>query len=235
MWHVRLMIRETRPRARARQRLIVGALVDERGLDDELVAVPAARVGLAVRDRAAQHLLDLARGRALGEREDRPRLGDAAAADLVDDEPRLARRDVDVLRDGLHLGALTASPASSSRPRGRGSGASGANSPSLWPTICSEMKTGTCLLPSWTAIVWPIMSGKTVDERDQVRIICFLPDVVHRLDPARAAAPPRTGPSSSCVTLSASPSRGDGRGRSACRIPCAWSGCACRASARPTG
>ena len=29
----------------------------------------------------------------------------------------------------------------------------GANSPSLWPTIDSEMKTGTCLRPSWTAIV----------------------------------------------------------------------------------
>ena len=45
----------------------------------------------------------------------------------------------------------------------------GANSPSLWPTIDSEMKTGTCLRPSWTAIVWPTISGKIVDVRDQVR------------------------------------------------------------------
>jgi hypothetical protein len=29
----------------------------------------------------------------------------------------------------------------------------GANSPSLCPTIDSEMYTGTCLRPSWTAIV----------------------------------------------------------------------------------
>ena len=49
----------------------------------------------------------------------------------------------------------------------------GANSPSLWPTIDSEMKTGTCLRPSWTAIVWPTISGNTVEVRDQVLIICF--------------------------------------------------------------
>ena len=49
----------------------------------------------------------------------------------------------------------------------------GANSPSLCPTICSEMKTGTCLRPSWTAIVWPTISGKTVELRDHVRIMFF--------------------------------------------------------------
>src|SRR6266536_1455544 len=38
------------------------------------------------------------------------------------------------------------------------------------------MKTGTCLRPSWTAIVCPTISGKIVDVRDQVRIICLLPD-----------------------------------------------------------
>src|SRR4051812_2322636 len=52
----------------------------------------------------------------------------------------------------------------------------GANSPSLCPTIDSEMKTGTCLRPSWTAIVWPTMSGKTVELRDQVFSICLVPD-----------------------------------------------------------
>src|SRR3954451_21253355 len=52
----------------------------------------------------------------------------------------------------------------------------GANSPSLWPTIASEMNTGTCLRPSCTAIVWPIMSGMMVDRRDQVRMTVFLPD-----------------------------------------------------------
>ena len=52
----------------------------------------------------------------------------------------------------------------------------GANSPSLWPTIDSETKTGTCLRPSWTAIVWPTISGKIVEVRDQVLTICLSPD-----------------------------------------------------------
>src|ERR671910_1487809 len=39
------------------------------------------------------------------------------------------------------------------------------------------MNTGTCLRPSWTAIVCPIISGNTVDDRDQVRIICLEPEV----------------------------------------------------------
>src|SRR6266403_441262 len=43
------------------------------------------------------------------------------------------------------------------------------------------MKTGTCLRPSWTAIVCPTISGKIVDVRDQVRIICLLPDSFIRL------------------------------------------------------
>src|SRR5919109_3988917 len=38
------------------------------------------------------------------------------------------------------------------------------------------MNTGTCLRPSWTAIVWPTISGKTVEARDHVRIICFEPE-----------------------------------------------------------
>src|SRR5213078_2788218 len=52
----------------------------------------------------------------------------------------------------------------------------GANSPSLCPTIDSEMNTGTCLRPSCTAIVCPTISGKIVDVRDQVRSIRFSPD-----------------------------------------------------------
>ena len=38
------------------------------------------------------------------------------------------------------------------------------------------MKTGTCLRPSWTAIVCPTISGKTVEDRDQVRIMFFEPE-----------------------------------------------------------
>src|SRR4029453_11294394 len=52
----------------------------------------------------------------------------------------------------------------------------GANSPSLCPTICSVTKTGTCLRPSWTAIVCPTISGKIVEVRDQVRIMFFDPE-----------------------------------------------------------
>ena len=60
--------------------------------------------------------------------------------------------------------------------------ASGANSPSLWPTIDSVTNTGTCLRPSWTAIVWPTISGKTVDVRDHVRTRRFVARRVHLLD-----------------------------------------------------
>src|SRR5207237_3199025 len=49
----------------------------------------------------------------------------------------------------------------------------GANSPSLWPTMDSVTYTGTCLRPSWTAMVWPTMSGMIVDRRDHVLITRF--------------------------------------------------------------
>lgn len=49
----------------------------------------------------------------------------------------------------------------------------GANSPNLWPTIRSVMKTGMCFLPLWTAIVCPIIVGKIVDALDQVTTISF--------------------------------------------------------------
>ena len=39
------------------------------------------------------------------------------------------------------------------------------------------MNTGTCLRPSWTAIVCPTISGKIVDVRDQVLIMRFSPEV----------------------------------------------------------
>src|SRR6185369_5574156 len=49
----------------------------------------------------------------------------------------------------------------------------GENSPSLWPTIDSVTYTGTCLRPSWTAMVCPTMSGMMVLRRDQV-LMTFL-------------------------------------------------------------
>src|SRR5207244_8090341 len=94
--------------------------------------------------------------------------------------PRLGRFLGSRLRRLLRLGALLlflghrilalSDPA---WPRNR---RVGANSPSLCPTIDSETNTATCLRPSWTAIVCPTISGKMVDVRDQVLIICLLPD-----------------------------------------------------------
>ena len=40
----------------------------------------------------------------------------------------------------------------------------------------SDTNTGTCLRPSWTAIVCPTMSGKIVEVRDQVRIMVLDPE-----------------------------------------------------------
>src|SRR5680860_1495847 len=51
----------------------------------------------------------------------------------------------------------------------------GANSPSLWPTIESVTNTGTCLCPSCTASVWPIMAGTIIERRDHVLITLWVP------------------------------------------------------------
>src|SRR5207302_2034608 len=168
-------------------------------------------------------------GGPLGEREDRARLGHAAPADVIRDQPSLPRRDADELGDGLHgLRAVDRhyrfftcvfwSPACPRKWR------VGANSPSLCPTICSEMNTGTCLRPSWTAIVCPTMSGNTVLERDQVRTICLLPEsFIFWMRPSSRSS--TKGPFLDDL-LNACPSRGDGRERSACRTPCASTACA---------
>src|SRR5262249_9757980 len=149
------------------------------GRDEQVVALPAVmRARLGVRDGALQHLLDVTGGGAVHEGEDRARLGHAAPADVVRDEPGLAGRDPHVLRGraAVRPGArhrftcVFESPAWPRKCR------VGANSPSLCPTMSSVMKTGTCLRPSWTAIVWLTIFGEIVDARDQVRIICFLPD-----------------------------------------------------------
>ena len=220
------------------------ALVGVGGLHDQVVAVPVQeRVRLGVGDGRAQHLLDVLGGRALREREDRPRLGHAAPADVREHDPRLARREADPLglraHDLLRLSAVAATsgpsaPSPAGRRRGPRKVRVGANSPSLCPTICSLTKTGTCLRPSWTAIVCPTMSGKIVDERDQVRIIRF--SLAAFMASIRLISRSSTkGPFFDDLLTSACPSRGDGRERSACWIPCACGACACRAWARPTG
>jgi hypothetical protein len=109
----------------------------------------------------------------------------------------------------------------------------GANSPSLWPTICSEMKTGTCFRPSCTAIVWPTISGKIVELRDHVRIMFFEPDwFIDSMRPSRRSS--TNGPFFAERLISGDPPcRGGGSERSSCSTPCASTACACRASARP--
>src|SRR5579863_9478163 len=47
------------------------------------------------------------------------------------------------------------------------------NSPSLCPTMFSVTYTGMNFLPLCTAIVWPTISGTTVERRDQVRNTFF--------------------------------------------------------------
>src|SRR5262245_1992411 len=212
-------------------------LVDVDRLHDEVVADQVV-VRLGVRDRGAQELVDLARRRALAEREHRPRFRNGPAADVLDHEPRLAGRDPHPLRgrlDFLHLrGTHVVRFTSTLRsPECARNVRVGANSPSLCPTICSVTNTGTCLRPSWTAIVCPTISGKIVDVRDQVRTRFFEPDAF--IDSMRLNRRSSTYGPFLELRLISSPCRGGGRGRSGGRIPCASSGCASRASAPPTG
>ena len=80
------------------------ALVGVRDLDDEIVAVQTV-IRLRVRNRRAEHLLDVRRRCAGAEGENRPRLGNRATANVVEHEPRLAGRRPHPLRLGAH--ALT--------------------------------------------------------------------------------------------------------------------------------
>src|SRR6185503_10128748 len=138
---------------------------------------------LGICDCRAKDLLDVGRRGARSEGEDRPRLRHAAPADVVEHDTRLPRGRANplglranahaiVLHDSCHQRFFTCVERSPAWPRNV---RVGANSPSLCPTICSLTNTGTCLRPSWTAIVCPTISGKIVDARDQVRIIRFSP------------------------------------------------------------
>src|SRR5213592_3883821 len=158
-------------------------LVHDGVRDPQLVGVErgvlALRLLLRIGDRRAEHLVNLLRGQLLREAQDGVRLRHPAAADLVDDEPHLARRLADgpLNRPGLHhsaLGAWAASASAASRsaaepfalwPRNN---RVAANSPSLWPTMFSVMYTGMNLFPLCTAKVCPTKSGVIVLRRDQV-------------------------------------------------------------------
>src|SRR5919206_1774797 len=151
-------------------------LVHVGALDPQLVGVELV-VRLGVGHGRVQELQDLARHAARGVGEDLPGPGHRLAADVLHDEAGLARRAADVLglRPNGH-GVVAHRTLTRSLPAWPRKVRVGANSPSLWPTIDSEMKTGTCLRPSWTAIVWPTISGKIVEARDQVLIICLSPE-----------------------------------------------------------
>src|SRR5204862_3904401 len=79
----------------------------------------------------------------------------------------------------------------------------------------------------------PTISGKTVEVRDQVRIIRF--SLVAFIASILLISRSSTNGPFLLDRLISGPSRGGGRERSACRIPCACGACACRASARPRG
>src|SRR4051794_41764050 len=95
------------------------------------------------------------------------------------------------------------------------------------------MKTGTCLRPSWTAIVCPTISGKIVEARDHVRTMFLLPDSF--IASIRLISRSSTNGPFLLLRLTSGdpPCRGDGRGRSACPTPCACGGGGCRAAAPP--
>src|SRR4029079_6302811 len=135
---------------------------------------------------------------------------------LLGDELRLARRSSHVAGlgangsaffHGSHQARLTSVLRSPEWPRKI---RVGANSQSLCPTIASVTKTGTCLRPSWTAIVCPTISGKIVDVRAHVRTMRFEPEVF--ISSIRLISRSSTnGPFFELLLISGVPSRGDGR------------------------
>ena len=180
MWQVRLADPDRAAARAGAPALERRALVHVRGRDDEVVADEVV-VGLGVRDRGAQHLLDLARGRARREREHRPRLGDGPAADVLGDEPRLARRHPHPLGHGAHLLRARRSPSGplhlrlavagvrAERPRRR-------ELAELVPDHLLGDEDGHVLAPVVDRDRVADHLREDVEVRDQVRIICFSPD-----------------------------------------------------------
>src|SRR5580658_2144160 len=73
--------------------VLVGRLVDERGLDEEAIDVDVRAARLRVRDGALDELLDEGRRRLPSELEQLQRLTRLTAADEIHDDTRLARTD----------------------------------------------------------------------------------------------------------------------------------------------
>src|SRR5215212_7233116 len=204
------------------------AVVHPAVLHEQLVGVRVVVV-LRVGGRALDHLGDDLRRPLVGELQQRDGLEVALAPDLVCHQPRLARGDADVFGLRLHRRLAIRSPLTCVR-----NVRVGANSPSLWPTIDSVQYTGTCLRPSCTAMVWPTISGKIVDVRDQVRIMVLVL-ALFMSSMRRMRRSSTNGPFLEERDISVHPScRGGGLGRCSGRTPCASCGCGSRSSARPT-
>ena len=170
--------------------LIGPAPGDEQPIDVAAEPVLLLHVG----DRRPQRLLDVARDDLAREPQRRQRARDVHAANL-----RRARARPSAPRCGCTARSRGRSPSARSLGRGppppgapppAGAAAAicaafsafvvwplknrvGANSPSLCPTMFSVMYTGMNFLPLCTAIVWPTISGTTVDRRDQVLMTFF--------------------------------------------------------------
>src|SRR3954453_17943589 len=85
--------------------------------------------------------------------------------------------------------------------------------------MASETKTGTCLLPSWTAMVCPTISGKIVDARDHVLTIVLLPELfMASMRPIRRSS--THGPFLLERLIGSCPSHDGGRARCSGRCPC---------------
>ena len=178
-------MRVARPRARARQRFRVGpwstrisAISMSSATRSWLFSALAAAESMSLRMSRA------ARG---GEIEELLRLGHGHAAHLVGDQARLARGDAQVAGARAHhrrLGVVCRQSAMPSAPclQWPRKVRVGANSPSLWPTIDSEMNTGTCLRPSWTAMVWPDHLGEDGGGPRPGLDHVLLVRLVHRVD-----------------------------------------------------
>src|SRR6266568_5063272 len=182
----------------------LGAAVDGERLHEERVHVHVAALLLGVRHRRPQELGERLGGGLRRVAQHRQRLAHLHAADVVGDEPHLARRHSQerearvrpcrrfagagargarrlLLGLGLghvHLSLLPRTGGGRRRDLLLGrvavEGARRENSPSLCPTMFSVTKTGTNLRPLWTAKVCPTKSGRMVLRRDQVLMTDFL-------------------------------------------------------------
>ena len=153
MWHVRLWIGVARPRARGRKRFSVGP--SSTRISETRISSPTRSWLFSAFAAADSISFWMSRATPRGENcQQGAGLLDVEAANLVGDQARLARGDPDVLRARAHGRQVFDLLLARALLLGLGLGHSryspfdlewerkvrvGANSPSLWPTIDSEM------------------------------------------------------------------------------------------------